>query len=273
MTSVRGAAGQSGLPAHLPPRPQSPPRGYRYRAANDSQGQHRDRAQSPAEYSRRRDDVDMEPPPRQRPATPTHKRRTMDSYVPDPLPPARDTYVPEPPRESFQDTRGDHYVPQPAPMTQDEERERAPAMHPERALMLQPNGLPPRPPSILGRARSGKGARREKRDDRERAEGFGGNGVAQFSPASPGGGERRRYPKAEGGTVGQGSGASLLDRLTLDEGVVNASPSLRDRVQLPSKRDREDMLAGDVSMNQEVDEHDGSKRPRRRGTKSRKARR
>ncbi|KAF9226231.1 hypothetical protein BS17DRAFT_535033 [Gyrodon lividus] len=270
MTSICGAAGQSGLPTHLPPRPQSPPRGYRYRTEDDSQGQHCNRVQSSVDYSRRRDDADMEPPPRQRPATQTPKRRTMDSYVPEPPPPSRDTYITEPLRASFQDTRGDHYIAQPAPMTQDEELGRAPsAMHPERALMLQPNGLPPRPSSALGRA--GRGSKRERREDRERAETLWGNGSRRFASASPGGGEKRRYPRTEGGAVAQGGGASLLDRLTLDDGGLHKSPSLRDRVQLPSKRDREEMLAGDVSMNQDVDE--GSKRLRRRGMKSRKGRR
>lgn len=64
---------------------------------------------------------------------------------------------------------------------------------------------------------------------------------------------------------GSGGGASLLDRLTLDEGSCVNSPSLRDRVQLPSKRDREEMLAGDLSFDTEGDEYDASKRVRRRG--------
>jgi hypothetical protein len=64
----------------------------------------------------------------------------------------------------------------------------------------------------------------------------------------------------------------LLERLTLGEGGLNKSASLRDRVQLPPKRDREEMLVGDVSMIQDADEHEGSKK-RRRGAKSRKGRR
>jgi hypothetical protein len=63
----------------------------------------------------------------------------------------------------------------------------------------------------------------------------------------------------------------LLDRLSLDNGANTSavSPqSLRDRVQVPSKRDREDIgndSAGDIDMEDVGGPSDSaSKRPRRR---------
>ena len=80
-------------------------------------------------------------------------------------------------------------------------------------------------------------------------------------------------------------GASLLDRLSLDHGGDSsaggmASPSLRERVQIPTKRDRDDMLGGDSNpMDPSFDVDDGpggdpaAKRTRRRSGKPRRGRR
>lgn len=148
-------------------------------------------------------------------------------------------------------------------------------MHPERALMLQANGLPPRPPSVFGPATSARGSKRDRRDDRDhdRAEPLRGNSGGRYRSASPGS-ERRRYPEDDRlmGHGGRG-GASLLDRLTLHEASHVSSPSLRDRVELPSKRDREEMLSADLSLDTDGDDYDGSRRVRRRGgTRVRKGR-
>ncbi|KIJ63057.1 hypothetical protein HYDPIDRAFT_29748 [Hydnomerulius pinastri MD-312] len=273
MTSIRDAIGQPSRGSHLPRRPETPPRVLHYRSEGEDQRRYRERPLSPVDHtSRRRDDLDLDPPARQRQNTPpppsTHRRRGMDRYIPE-SPPTRDTYIPEPSRESFQDARGDHYVAQSTPVVQEDDRDRnaAPPMHPERAMMLQANGLPPRPPSDLGRTRSGRGSRRERREERP-----GINGSRRFGSSSPSG-ERRRYPE-DGETPNRGGGgASLLDRLTLDGGGPIKSHSLADRVQLPVKRDREEMMTGDVSMEQDVEDYEGLKRPKRRGAKSRKGRR
>jgi hypothetical protein len=72
-------------------------------------------------------------------------------------------------------------------------------------------------------------------------------------------------------------GGSLLDRLSLDDAAgpsgSMASPSLRERVQIPMKRDLEDMTGGDsLSMDASFDYDDiggdsASKRGRRRSGK------
>lgn len=65
-------------------------------------------------------------------------------------------------------------------------------------------------------------------------------------------------------------GGSLLDRLSLDNGLsspVMSPQSLRDRVQVPSKRDREDIgndSAGDIDIDDGGLGDTGLKRPRRR---------
>lgn len=72
------------------------------------------------------------------------------------------------------------------------------------------------------------------------------------------------------------SGSSLLDRLSLDKGGTSSgSQSLRDRVQVPSKRDRDDMVGhdsvGDVEME---DSHPGdSASKRKKRMKSKRGRR
>jgi hypothetical protein len=81
-------------------------------------------------------------------------------------------------------------------------------------------------------------------------------------------------------------GGSLLDRLSLDQNgdtpVDGPSQSLRDRVQVPSKRDREEMSDNrdfptffDASYEEDYDPnvYDPNKRPRRRSGKVRKVRR
>lgn len=278
MASLRDVAAPPGRPAHLPPRPASPPRGYQFRLGDTNKPDHRFNARSTVTHDSRSDKVSAEAPARPSPAP---RRRNMDTYPSESPPAPRDNraaHSPERPRTNLRDSEAVHHVarPPPAPVVQDEDRDRAPPpMHPERALMLQVNGLPPRPPSALGRAISARGFKRDRRDDRDhdRAEPLRGNSRGRYGSASPGS-ERRRYPEDDRSVgYGGGGGASLLDRLTLDEGSCVNSPSLRDRVQLPSKRDREEMSAGDFTFDMEGDDYDGSKKAaRRRGIKVRKGR-
>lgn len=275
MSSVKEAvvvAVPPGRPSHLPPRPASPPREYRFRS-DTNKPLHSPNA---IPHNSRGNEVIAERP---KPSSPTPRKRAMETY-PSELPPARRdnrvTYSPERPR-TFHDSEAEHLVarPPPPPVVQDEERERAPPpMHPERALMLQANGLPPRPPSIQARPRPGRGIKRDRRDDLEddRAEPLRGNGGGRFGSVSPVA-ARRRWPEDDHimGHPGAG-GASLLDRLTLDEGAHVNSPSLRERVQLPSKRDMDEMMGGDLILDPEGDEYDVTKRVKRRGPRARKGR-
>lgn len=282
MTSFKDVAAPPGRVAHLPARPASPPRGYRYQSGDANKPHHRPNAQSPVAHDSRGNEVNAEAPAHPRPSSPTPRKRTMDTYPSEP-PSAprdsRDVYNPERSRATIRDSDADHLVarPPPPPVVRDEDRDRAPPppMHPERALLIQANGLPPRPPSVLGRAVSARGSKRDRRDDRDydRAEPLRGNSRGHYRSASPSN-ERRRYPEDDRPVGhGGGGGASLLDRLSLDEGSHINSPSLRDRVQLPSKRDREEMLSGELSLDTEGDDYDGSRRIRRRGgTKVRKGR-
>ena len=273
MASFKDVAPPPGRPSHLPPRPASPPRGYRYRSGDADKPYYRPNARSPGPHDARGNDVNAEVPARPRPSSPPPRKRTMDTHPSEPASRVnRDVHSPQRPRKNFRDSEVDHHVARPPapPAVQDEGRDRAPPpMHPERALMLQANGLPPRPSSALGRARSVKVPKRDRRDDHDRAEPLRGDSRGRYRSASPAS-ERRRYPEDDrlagyGGGGGGGGGASLLDRLSLDDGSRVNSPSLRDRVQLPSKRDREEMLAGDLSLDTEGDEYDGTKRVRRRG--------
>lgn len=283
MTSLKDVASPPGRLVHLPPRPVSPPRGFRHRSGDSNKPHHPPNARSPVAHDPRDNEVIAEAPARPRPSSPVPRKRTMDTHSTEP-PPAprdsRDVYSPERSRTKFRDSEAEHYVARPPPplVVRDEDRDRdraPPPMHPERALMLQANGLPPRPPSVLGRATSARGPKRDRRDDRDydRAEPLRGNSKGHYRSASPGS-ERRRYPEDERSVVrGGGGGASLLDRLSLDEGSRVNSPSLRDRVQLPFKRDREEMFSGDPPLDTEGDDYDGSRRVRRRGgTKVRKGR-
>ena len=282
MASFRDMAVPPGRPSHLPPRPASPPGGYQFRPGDANKPHHRFNARSPVARDSRSDEVKAEEPVRPRLPSPAPRKRAMDAYPSEPPPAPRDnraTHNPGRSRPNIRDSEADHHTarPLPPPVVKDEDRDRAPPpMHPERALMLQANGLPPRPPSALGLAISGRGFKRDRRDDRDhdRAEPLRGNSKGCYGSASPGG-ERRRYPEDDRAVgYGGGGGASLLDRLTLDEGTRVNSPSLRDRVQLPSKRDREEMLAGDFSFDTDGDDYDGSKRVARRrgGIKLRKGR-
>lgn len=81
-----------------------------------------------------------------------------------------------------------------------------------------------------------------------------------------------------------GRGGSLLDRLSLDQhsdarGAAMPSPSLRDRVQVPLKRDREDMMMNEqFPTDNSFEGEDGFgdsnfKRARRRSGKLRRPRR
>ncbi|KAH7882327.1 hypothetical protein F5I97DRAFT_347171 [Phlebopus sp. FC_14] len=183
-----------------------------------------------------------------------------------------ETYVPERSQDDFQDPRGDQFVTQPEPMVQDIVRPetRTPSVHPDRARMLQ-NGLPPRPPTDLGRSRSGRGQRREKNENENRDVTFG-PGDRRFEPSLPAGGQR--HPEADVRPQPPANrGGSLLDRLTMEGDGPSKPSSLRDRVQLPSKRDREEMQSSDLAMEQDVEDQDGIKRARRRGAKARKGRR
>ncbi|KAF8122853.1 hypothetical protein EV363DRAFT_1358466 [Boletus edulis] len=275
MVSVKDVAIPPDRPAHLPPRPASPSRGHRLRSGDTNKPLHPPNARSPQSRS---NEVNPEAPARPGPPSPLSRKRAVDTYPSEPpLAPwdNRAAYSPDRIRPNLRDSEADHHVTRPLPtVLQNEDRERAPPpMHPERAFMLQANGLPPRPPSVLGRTRSGRGGfKRDRGDDHEhnRAEPLRGNSRGRYGSVSP---ERRRYPEDDRCVgYGGGAGASLLDRLTLDEGGHNNLPSLRDRVQLPSKRDREDMLAGDLIFDAEGNDYDASKRVRRRGIKVRKGR-
>ena len=250
-------------PSHLPPRPASPPRGSRYRPGEGNKPYG-----PPNEAWGNEVNVEVPAP---RPCSPPPRKRALDVHPSD-LPPTlrhnRGVHSPERLRVNFRESGADHHIVQPPapPIVQDESRA-PPPMHPERALMLQANGLPPRPPSTVGRGRPFK-LRRERRDDRdhERAEPLRGNSTGRYRSASPGN-EQHPYPDEDrvGYTGGGGGGASLLDRLSLDDGNRINSPSLRDRVQLPSKRDRGEMLGGEVVFDPEGEDYDTSKRMRRRG--------
>lgn len=273
MASFKDVAPPPGRPSHLPPRPASPPRsGHQHRLEDVNQPYYRPNAQSPGAHDARGNEVNVETPARPRPSSPPPRKRTLDTYPSEPPPTPRDNrdvHNPERPRMNFRDSEINYHVPRPSalPVVQDERDRAPPAMHPERALMLQVNGLPPRPPSALGRGRPVRGPRRDRRDDRDhdRAEPLRGNNRGCYHSASPGN-ERGRYPEEDRlPGYGSGGGASLLDRLSLDDGSHVNSPSLRDRVQLPFKRDREDMLGGDLYLDAEGDDYDGAKRVRRRG--------
>lgn len=273
MASFKDVAPPPGRLSHLPPRPASPPRGYRYRSGDVNKPYYRPNARSPGSHQARGNEVNVAASARPRSSSPPARKHPIDTY-PSELPPAlrdtRDVHGTEHPRTNFRDSEVDHNVARPPapPVVQDGGRDHAlPPMHPERALMLQANGLPPRPPSALGRARSVKAFKRDRRDDRDhdRAEPLRGNSKERYRSVSPSL-QRRRYPEDDHPVAyAGGSGASLLDRLSLNDGSRINLPSLRDRVQLPSKRDREDMLSSDLSFDVEGDEYDGSKRMRRRG--------
>lgn len=269
MASCKDVTALPSRPAHLPPRPASPPRGFRFRSGDTNKSLHR-----PVAHNSRGNEVNAEPPARPMPFSPAPQKRAAETEPPPAPRDNRATYSPEHSRTNFRGAEADHHVARPPPPPpvvhiQDEDHDRAPPpMHPERALMLQANGLPPRPPpSILGPARPARGFKRDRRDDRdhERAEPLRGNSRGGHDSVSPAD-ERRRYPEDDR-PVGysSGGGASLLDRLTLDDSSHVHSPSLRERVQLPSKRDREEMLAGELTFEPDIEEYDGSKRVRRRG--------
>ncbi|KAG9311862.1 hypothetical protein JVU11DRAFT_8114 [Chiua virens] len=278
MVSFKDAVVPPSRPTHLPPRPESPPRGHRYRSG-DTTKPHRSTVRSPDISDSRGNELNIERPVHHSPpssSSPISRKRAMDIYPSEPPPAPRDNRVvhsPELSRSNFRDSQIGHPViraPAPAPPVVQDEGRAPPPMHPERALMLQVNGLPPRPPSVIGRVRSGRGSKRTRDDrDHERAEPLRGNSRGRYSSVSPAD-DRRRYPEDDrlGHGGGSGPGASLLDRLTLDDGHVN-SPSLRDRVQLPSKRDREEI---EVSLDMEGEDYDGLKRRRRGGPKGRKGR-
>lgn len=71
-------------------------------------------------------------------------------------------------------------------------------------------------------------------------------------------------------------GGSLLDRLSLEDpkDEVHLQQSLRERVEVPSKRDRDDMLSDRYAGEETFDEDDpASKKARKKTTKVRKVRR
>jgi len=284
MASFNEAATLPNRPAHLPPRPASPPGGYRYRDDNKPFNRPNARNSTANDF--------VEAPARPRPPSPTWKQSVTNARPSElPLGPRgnRDAYSPEQPRTFVRNFETDHHVvarppPPPVVVVQDLDHDRAPVpplIRHERAPMLQANnGLPPRPLGTLGPPGSGRGIKRDHnlREAYERVD----TRKARYPSKSPVG-ERCRYPEEEhsgfggdfsgggvmGGTgvVGPGPGASLLDRLSLDEGSrVNNLPSLRERVQLPSKRDREEMLGGELIFDVvEGEEYFDGKRARRRG--------
>lgn len=67
-------------------------------------------------------------------------------------------------------------------------------------------------------------------------------------------------------------GGSLLDRLSISVG--DQVPPLRERVQIPAKRDREELMRDGGSFNGDIDMDDGvvGKKPRRRSGKPRRGR-
>ncbi|KAG6331830.1 hypothetical protein ID866_7260 [Astraeus odoratus] len=179
-------------------------------------------------------------------SSPVHRRRTVDTYS----------------ARRLHDTRRDHYLAQPPPTAEDpvhssNRTEKGPQMHPERAMLLQ-HVLPPRP-QVEPLSHPGRPPRRDKGDGR--AESARGDRLRlSTSPQS----DRHRsevdHPSAP-------SGGSLLDRLTVGGG----DRSFYERVQVPTKRDRGEMISGDSALDNDGDGPDGQKRARRRGTKFRKS--
>lgn len=172
-----------------------------------------------------------------------HRRRTMDTYVPERT-------------KEFQDAQGDHYVVQPLPTMNTtrfgDRAERGPVMHPERALLLH-HGLPPRPQVDVPRSHSGRPPRRDKADSQTE---------------SSRGGRRLQPPlqlpgrPSEVTNVSPGRGGSLLDRLAPGGGERSTI--------VPTKRDRE-MMSGGTLIDHDGDGSDNQKRARRRSMKSRKS--
>lgn len=135
----------------------------------------------------------------------------------------------------------------------DDRTETRPLMHPERAMLLQ-HGLPPRPQVDLPPSHS---VRTSRRDRHER----GGRRFPSTS-LSP----ERHHPV--GNRASSGHGGSLLDRLAPDDG--EKASTFRDRLQVPTKRDRDEMMSGDSPIDQGYDGPDGQKRVRKRSIKSRR---
>lgn len=171
------------------------------------------------------------------------RRRTMDAHIPVSTKELRDT------------EGGYHMVP---PVIQDtnspdDHTEMKPHMHPERAMLLQ-HGLPPRPQVDFPPPHPGRASRRDRPEK-------GGRRLPSPS-LSP----ERPHPVVN--YTSPGRGGSLLDRLAPDGG--EKMPTFRDRVQVPTKRDREEMW-GDSPMEQDYDGPDGQKRVRKRSTKLRRS--
>ncbi|OAX39677.1 hypothetical protein K503DRAFT_865222 [Rhizopogon vinicolor AM-OR11-026] len=133
-----------------------------------------------------------------------------------------------------------------------------PAMHPERARLLQKgtHGLPPRPETEPRRPRS---TRPRYSDAGPRAP-IDSRSMQPMEDISFRG--DRRPPNNRGN--------SLIDRLAVDGRDASFS-SLRDRVKVPMKRPQDDMAGNDGAM--DVDDVHEGKRSRRRGGKLRKPRR
>lgn len=179
------------------------------------------------------------------PHLPIQRRRTMDTYVLDST-------------EVFDGTKGNHPVARPPPVIQDanspnDRMEMRPLMHPERAMLLQ-HGLPPRPQVDLPPSHS---VRTSRRDRHER----GGQRFPSTSLSPEG-----RHPV--GNHASSGHGGSLLDRLAPDGGEKGST--FRDHLQVPTKRDRDEMMSGDSPIDQVYDGPDGQRRVRKRSTKSRR---
>ncbi|KAH7924367.1 hypothetical protein BV22DRAFT_1035177 [Leucogyrophana mollusca] len=279
-------------PAHHPPRPaRSPvrrPESPRHRGAEVYPPPRRDEYEGARRYEERHRDSDRaRVPPAPRPTSHRYDSDDVKAHphsMPSPAPSR--PYPAEPARQSFLDARGDHYVARDergvgAEHTRPPRREASPVrkVHPERELLLQ-SSYAPYP-------------RSEHEGDRRAPRHSEGVSPLPLPPASYGRPEivdraydvgrrphdhrlEERYRDVDGGMARgdhRGRGTSLLDRLSLDE-----SPSLRDRVQLPAKRDRDEMDGdGDEeggAMDVDGEDFDGSKRSRRRGAvKPRRARR
>ena len=110
MASLRDVAAPPGRPAHLPPRPASPPRGYQFRLGDTNKPDHRFNARSTVTHDSRSDKVSAEAPARPSPAP---RRRNMDTYPSESPPAPRDNraaHSPERPRTNLRDSEAVHHV-------------------------------------------------------------------------------------------------------------------------------------------------------------------
>ncbi|KAH7908642.1 hypothetical protein BJ138DRAFT_1157183, partial [Hygrophoropsis aurantiaca] len=222
--------------------------------------------------------------------TPNHRENRYDEGPPahNMMPPASnrrppEIYSNERPRQNFQDSRSAQYV---ADEDQGHSRRESPPrkVHPERELLLQSSyAAHPRADHSSGLPRGGRAPRHSdmeqppyKRPEENTSRSDRSSDFERRSDDYPG----NRYRTQANRTISRddhalpGHRTSLLDRLSLDDPAT--SPALRDRVdlpiQLPVKRDRDEMVDDAEAMLVDDDDFDGSKRARRRVGKPRRPR-